>query len=337
MISFGTGGWRAVIGDGFTRTNIQRLMRALALRIKAEDVQDKSFCIGFDRRFLSREAAQWAAEVMAGEGIHVLLISREAPTPLIMFTVQYYGLDYGIAVTASHNPALYNGIKVFTKGGRDAEEAVTNELGEAANRVQESEIHIIPYDKAVASGMVQEINPQNPYLDAIIRGVNMDAIRSRDLRIIFDPMYGVSRTSLQTILLTARCDVNVIHERHDTLFGGRLPAPNMQTLGALRATSWSSTPTWASPPTATRTAWVSSTMRAASSIPTRFWCFFTTTCSSTRAGTAPPCETSPPRTFWTAWPRPSAKPATRCRWALSTFRPACASTTPSSAARAAAA
>ena len=211
-------------------------MRALALRIKAEDVQDKSFCIGFDRRFLSREAAQWAAEVMAGEGIHVLLISREAPTPLIMFTVQYYGLDYGIAVTASHNPALYNGIKVFTKGGRDAEEAVTNELGEAANRVQESEIHIIPYDKAVASGMVQEINPQNPYLDAIIRGVNMDAIRSRDLRIILDPMYGVSRTSLQTILLTARCDVNVIHERHDTLFGGRLPAPNMQTLGALRAT-----------------------------------------------------------------------------------------------------
>ena len=81
----------------------------------------------------------------------------------------------------------------------------------------------------------QEINPQNPYLDAIIRGVNMDAIRSRDLHIILDPMYGVSRTSLQTILLTARCDVNVIHERHDTLFGGRLPAPNVQTLGALRA------------------------------------------------------------------------------------------------------
>ena len=215
MISFGTGGWRAIIGDGFTKLNIQKLMRALALRIKAEDVQDKSFCIGYDRRFLSREAAQWAAEVMAGEGIHVLFISREAPTPLIMFTVQYYGLAYGMAVTASHNPAIYNGVKVFTKGGRDAEEAVTNELGDAANRVNEDEIHIVPYEKAVASGLVQEINPQNPYLDAIIRGVNMDAIRSRDLHIILDPMYGVSRTSLQTILLTARCDVNVIHERQD--------------------------------------------------------------------------------------------------------------------------
>lgn len=132
MISFGTGGWRAIIADGFTKLNVQRLARALALRMKAEDVQDKSFCIGYDRRFLSREAAQWAAEVLAGEGIHVLFISREAPTPLIMFTVQYYGLDYGMAVTASHNPAIYNGVKVFTKGGRDAEESVTNELGEAA-------------------------------------------------------------------------------------------------------------------------------------------------------------------------------------------------------------
>ncbi len=235
MISFGTGGWRAIIGDEFTKYNVQRLMRALAQRMKDEDVQDKSFCIGYDRRFLSRQAAEWAAEVMAGEGIHVLLINREAPTPLIMFTVQYFGRAYGIAVTASHNPALYNGIKLFTKGGRDAEESITNELGAAANRVTEDEIVTVPYAKAIASGLVQEINPQNQYLDAIIRGVNMDAIRSRNLQIVLDPMYGVSRTSLQTILLTARCDVNVIHERHDTLFGGRLPAPNMETLGALQA------------------------------------------------------------------------------------------------------
>lgn len=235
MISFGTGGWRAIIGDEFTKENVQKLTRAVAMRIKAEDVQDKSFCIGYDRRFLSREAAEWAAEVMAGEGIHVLLINREAPTPLIMFTVQYYGLAYGMAVTASHNPALYNGIKLFTKGGRDAEEAITNELGEAANQVKPDEIKAIPYQKAIEAGLVQEINPQNQYLDAIIRGVNMDAIRSRNLQIVLDPMYGVSRTSLQTILLTARCDVSVIHERHDTLFGGRLPAPNSDTLGALQA------------------------------------------------------------------------------------------------------
>ena len=64
----------------------------------------------------------------------------------------------------------------------------------------------------------------------------MDAIRSRGLKIVLDPMYGVSKTSLQTILLTARCDVDVIHDRHDTLFGGRLPAPNVETLVTLRNT-----------------------------------------------------------------------------------------------------
>lgn len=234
MISFGTGGWRAIIGEDFTKENLQKLMLALARRMQAEDVADRSICIGYDRRFLSRQAAEWASEVMAGENIHVLLINREAPTPLIMFTVQSYGLPYGIAVTASHNPALYNGIKLFTKGGRDAAEDITNDLGAAANQIQPSEIKAIPYAQAILAGLVQEINPQNQYLDAIIRGVNMDAIRSRNLQIVLDPMYGVSRTSLQTILLTARCDVTVIHERHDTLFGGRLPAPNVETLGALR-------------------------------------------------------------------------------------------------------
>lgn len=236
MIAFGTGGWRAIIGDDFTKENVQRLSLAIARRMQREDVTDKSFCIGYDRRFLSRQAAEWAAEVMAGENIHVLLINREAPTPLIMFTVQFYGLPYGVAVTASHNPALYNGVKLFTKGGRDAVEAVTGEIGAEANQITREDVKTVPYARAVCEGLVEEINPQNQYLDSIIRAVNMDAIRSRNLQIILDPMYGVSRTSLQTILLTARCDVSVIHERHDTLFGGRLPAPNVDTLGALQAT-----------------------------------------------------------------------------------------------------
>ncbi len=236
MIEFGTGGWRAIIGDGFTRENLQRLALALARRMQAEDVADRGFCVGYDRRFLSVQAAEWICEVMAAEGIHTRIIHREAPTPMIMYTVQYNQLPYGAAVTASHNPALYNGVKLFTAGGRDAVETVTAEVAAAANLIRPEEIRLIPYAQAIQSGMVEEINPQNAYIDSIIRTVNMDAIRSRNLQIVLDPMYGVSRTSLQTILLTARCDVSVIHERHDTLFGGRLPSPNVDTLGALQAT-----------------------------------------------------------------------------------------------------
>ena len=235
MIKFGTGGWRAIIGDDFTKANVQLLTAALARKMKQEGVEGSGFVVGYDRRFLSLEAAQWACEVMAGGGIPCRLVNRDAPTPLIMFAVKYYDMAYGMAVTSRHNPAIYNGIKVFVKGGRDAHETVTADIEKYIAAIKPEEISVIPYDEALRSGKVEQINPQNAYLDSIIRGINMDAIRSRDLKIVLDPMYGVSKTSLQTILLTARCDVDVIHERHDTLFGGRLPAPNVETLGALRS------------------------------------------------------------------------------------------------------
>ena len=125
-IKFGTGGWRAIIGDEFIRANVRLLCGALAQRIIDEGVQDKGIVIGYDRRFLSDVAAQWAAEVFAGAGIRCQVIKvAQAPTPLIMWTVKDRELPYGMAITASHNPALYNGIKVFTAGGKDADEEVT--------------------------------------------------------------------------------------------------------------------------------------------------------------------------------------------------------------------
>ncbi len=234
-VRFGTGGWRAVIGDGFTKANVQQLAAALADRMQQEGVAERGFLIGHDRRFLSEQAAVWAAEVFAGAGIHCYLIHRDAPTPLIMYAVKYYDLAYGLAVTASHNPAIYNGIKLFTRGGRDADELITFELEKAMEEREAAGIPapVMPYEEAVRAGQIETIDPINPYLDSIIRSINMDAIRAKRLRVALDPMYGVSRTALQTILLTARCDVDVIHERRDPLFGGRLPAPNCTTLAAL--------------------------------------------------------------------------------------------------------
>ncbi|MDE6996365.1 MAG: phosphoglucomutase/phosphomannomutase family protein [Oscillospiraceae bacterium] len=234
-IHFGTGGWRAIIGDGFTKANVQLLTAALAQKLKDEGGADRGFLVGYDRRFLSQEAAHWAAEVMAGAGIDCMVVEREAPTPLIMFSVRYYELPYGMAVTASHNPALYNGIKVFTRGGRDADEAVTASIEAYILRLEGQEIPVLPYEEGVHTGKIRIVDPMNQYIDAIIRAVNMDAIRSRGLKVVLDPMYGVSKTALQTILITARCDVDVIHERRDALFGGRLPAPNSKTLAGLRS------------------------------------------------------------------------------------------------------
>ena len=130
MIKFGTGGWRAIIGDDFTKANIQLLAKALCSKMKAEGKTDKGIVIGYDRRFLAKEAMQWAGEVFAEEGITAYLINKSSPTPLIMFYVMKHEFPYGMMVTASHNPAIYNGIKVFTAGGRDADESQTKDIEE---------------------------------------------------------------------------------------------------------------------------------------------------------------------------------------------------------------
>ncbi len=234
MIRFGTGGWRAVIGDEFTKENIRILAKALADKMYAEQAADKGIVLGYDRRFLSKEAMQWAGEVFAKEGITAYLINKSAPTPLVMFYVLKHDLPYGMMITASHNPAIYNGIKVFTAGGRDADETQTADIERYISRVDVIPPEAMEYEEALEKGLIREIYPLNEYLDEIIAAVDMKKIREAGLKVALDPMYGVSETSLKTILLTARCDVETIHERHDTLFGGKLPAPSAATLRALQ-------------------------------------------------------------------------------------------------------
>ena len=230
MIRFGTGGWRAVIADEFTKSNIRLLTAGLCRLMEKEGLSGSELCLGYDRRFLSKEAAHWAAEVLAGSGFRVFMINRSAPTPLIMYTVKEKKLSYGMAITASHNPAIYNGIKIFTAGGRDADLSVTKRIEEEIAQLDEAEIRSMDYDAALAAGRITEGNPANQYIDSILSIIDTDAIKRAGLRIALDPMYGVSQTSLRTIFITCRCDVDVIHDRHDTLFGGKLPAPNAVTM-----------------------------------------------------------------------------------------------------------
>ena len=233
MVKFGTGGWRAVIADEFTKANIRLVTAGLCVLMKSEGLEACAVCVGYDRRFLSKEAAHWIAEVLAGYGYRPMVVNRSSPTPLIMFTVKQLSLPYGMAVTASHNPAIYNGIKVFTTGGRDADQAVTANIEAQISKVDSEAISSIDYDVALAQGIIREIYPFNAYVDSILQMINVEAIKKRQLRIAIDPMYGVSQSCLRTILLTCRCDVDVIHDQHDTLFGGKMPAPSAETLKLL--------------------------------------------------------------------------------------------------------
>ena len=230
MIRFGTGGWRAVIADDYTKENIRLLCGGLCMHMLKEGLEGAEICIGYDRRFLSKESAHWAAEVLVGYGFHVYMINRSSPTPLAMYTVKSKDLPYGLMVTASHNPAIYNGIKVFTRGGRDADRAVTALIEQQTDLLSPTQIKSMDYDAALTAGLITEANPANDYIDSILSLIDTESIKKAGLKIALDPMYGVSQTGLRTILFTCRCDVEVIHDSHDTLFGGKLPAPNEQTL-----------------------------------------------------------------------------------------------------------
>jgi phosphomannomutase/choline kinase len=233
QVSFGTGGWRAIIGEGFTLHNVRRLSQALANEMTRRGEEKRGVLIGFDRRFLSDRAAEAAAEVFAGNNIPALLLVEDAPTPLITFATATQGAAYGLAFTASHNPPEWNGLKVFHSDGSLLLDDETRQIEQETNRLTLDQVIKIDLALALEAGIVQRRDFTNEYVDAIEALIDLTAIRNAGLKVIVDPMYGVGQLTLGTILTEARCRVTFIHERHNPLFGGRSPAPNLEALRLL--------------------------------------------------------------------------------------------------------
>lgn len=229
MIHFGTGGWRAMIGSDFIKSNVCLVGQGICDLIQQEGKSDRPVIIGYDRRFLSLESARWLAEVLAGNGIHAIFLHRSAPTPLVMHTVKNQNLHFGIEVTASHNPPIYNGIKLIVEEGRDADVDTTDKLEKLIAAVDAPKS--VPFEEGLERGLISYWeNPFNDFLDDIIGVLDMEAIRSRGLRILFDPMHGSATYPLMTIFYTARCTLDIINSNKDAYFGGMMPAPTQNTL-----------------------------------------------------------------------------------------------------------
>ncbi len=230
MIKFGTGGWRAVIGDDFVRENISKVAQGV-VELYKKIGGTTPIIIGYDRRFLSDSAAKWIAGVLAANDIQVLFLNRSAPTPLIMHTVKKLDLDFGMEVTASHNPPEYNGIKLIVKEGRDAPAETTAELEKL---IENCAVKSMEFSDALAAGKITYIkNPFNAFLDDILAVIDTKAIRERGLRILFDPMHGSSSYPLVVIFHTTRCTIDLINGNKDAYFGGSMPAPTETTLNEL--------------------------------------------------------------------------------------------------------
>ncbi len=232
-VAFGTGGWRAVIGEGFTMHNVRRLSQALANEITRQGHEHRGIVIGFDRRFLSDRAAETAAEVFAGNDIPVVLLAEDAPTPLITYATALLNSAYGLAFTASHNPPEWNGLKVFRGDGALLLDEETQQIEAETNHLTSNEVVKLDLDLALEAGLIRRRDMTNDYVDAVEKLIDLKTIRRAGLRVIVDPMYGVGQLTLGIILTEARCRVTFIHERHDPLFGGHSPAPNLAALRLL--------------------------------------------------------------------------------------------------------
>jgi phosphomannomutase len=233
QVTFGTGGWRAIIGEGFTLHNVRRLCQSLANEVTRRELDKKGVVIGYDRRFLSRQAAEAAAEVFAGNNIPVTLLIDDVPTPLVTFAAPFLNSAYGLIFTASHNPPEWNGLKVFKADGSLPLEDETRRYEDETNALRPEDVIKLELDLARKTGMVKDRDITNEYIDAIEKLIDIDAIRKAGLKVIVDPMYGTGQLTLGTILSDARCRVTFIHERHNPLFGGRSPSPNLEALKLL--------------------------------------------------------------------------------------------------------
>ena len=152
LIAFGTGGWRALIGEGFTLHNVRRLSQALANEITRRSVEKRGVIIGYDRRFLSQQAAEASAEVFAGNDIPAILQSEDAPTPLITYATAIQGSAYGLMFTASHNPPEWNGLKVFHGDGSLLLDDETRQIENEANALSEKDVIKLELDLALRCG-----------------------------------------------------------------------------------------------------------------------------------------------------------------------------------------
>ncbi|AUL96577.1 phosphoglucomutase/phosphomannomutase family protein [Vibrio vulnificus] len=234
MIKFGTGGWRAFIGEEFTKDNVRLVAQALANIINNEQVAERGFVIGYDRRFLSDKAGAWFAEVLAANGIVVSFINKFVPTPIVMFKAKEMSCAYSACITASHNPADYNGVKIFIEGGRDADEVITQKIEAQIAHLTLDQVQSVDFEQAVEDKQIVIINPMNEFVDSIINFIDIEAIKKANLRVLIDPMFGVAKNALQTVLINGRCDVDVINDGKNPDFGGLMPSPSAATLYRLK-------------------------------------------------------------------------------------------------------
>ena len=215
QIKFGTSGWRGLIARDFTFENVRLAAQGVAEYLK-QSLADKTspiyqskpvVILGYDTRFLGREFALAVAEVFEANGLEPLLCERDTPTPVIAYTIRRLKAIGGVNMTASHNPAAYQGLKFSTSNGAPANTDVTSQIENFIVQLQAQQWQFNP--KPVGLYQCKTINPQPAYFKRIKQLVQMDVIKKAKLKVAIEVMYGAGRGYLETLLGEADAKITV--------------------------------------------------------------------------------------------------------------------------------
>jgi phosphomannomutase len=241
-IHFGTDGWRAVISDSFTFSNLRMVVQAIADAAASEhwqkdaDVDPKQFVVGFDTRFLSDRYAADVARVLAANGFTVHLAQADSPTPAISYAIKHFHAAGGVMITASHNAPRYNGVKLKAAYGGSAlpEQCRHVEVYINDNEERSRGPNLMDFDKAREMGLIQKFNPLPIYFDHLRKLINTDIIADNPQNFVVDSMFGSGRGTIKSFLHGTGCEISEVRGEMNPGFGGIHPEPIDRYLGALK-------------------------------------------------------------------------------------------------------
>ncbi|HTG44833.1 MAG TPA: phosphoglucomutase/phosphomannomutase family protein [Verrucomicrobiae bacterium] len=241
MIKFGTSGWRGLIARDFTFDNVRLATQGIAdylqagLRNSSSAIYGRKpvVIIGYDTRFLGREFSLAAAEVLQNNDLDPLLCDRDTPTPVISHNIRARKAIGGINMTASHNPAEYQGLKFSTSNGAAAPPEVTQQI-EAYIAKRQQERWTIK-TAVVGTFQCRTFDPKPAYFKQIRKLIDFDAIAEAKMKIAVELMYGTGRGYLDTLLEEAGARLTLFHAEPNPLFGGHHPEPNAEGMAQARA------------------------------------------------------------------------------------------------------
>jgi len=229
-IHFGTSGWRGIIAEDFTFPGVRRAAAAIAGHVLARK-KSPTLIVGYDTRFFSPEFALAAASVLRSHGCRVLLCGEPTPTPAIAHAILHGKLDGGVNITASHNPAAYNGLKFSGADGGPALPEITKDIEKRAAALEEG-----PVEHNQVENDFPGINPREPYFEQLRRMIRFEVLAKAKGSFICDAVHGCGAGWLDRILKDQGIVVTEIRAQRDVLFEGTGPDPSEQNLAPLKKT-----------------------------------------------------------------------------------------------------